>query len=193
MEDRTDPTVKGLSHEMGARAFGLMPLLKTAMAEGNYKVIRFFQTVFSALCLSYVDALVATPDWEVLEVMQKLMEYHSEEGKAVCNFWKVFFMTVSQKKLDKKICADLFEGLIKRAVNISLSKVELPEQIFLDLNSADCDSELLFEIKEGRANFTRILRYVGACVGSKTYWPLLSDRFMTVSYTHLTLPTICSV
>jgi hypothetical protein len=175
-----DPAMKPTKLELGNRVFSLAPLVDPALASGNHVVLSFLQSAFAELSFAYLDALLETPDWKLFEIMQKLMGYQSKKVMEVCNFWKAYFKQVNltkDKEIRKARILSLKE-LIQSLIFISLAKIQITEESFIDLNAANSDDELLKEVKDQRQDYKKVLNYIGACVDAKDYWLLLKDKFL---------------
>eukprot|EP00826_Nyctotherus_ovalis_P052306 TRINITY_DN6610_c0_g1_i2.p2 TRINITY_DN6610_c0_g1~~TRINITY_DN6610_c0_g1_i2.p2 ORF type:complete len:375 (+),score=101.70 TRINITY_DN6610_c0_g1_i2:1295-2419(+) len=171
--------LKEVREELGKRIFALIPLVDQAFAAANYAIIEFLQSTFAAFCLPNVETLIETPDWKLLDVMQKLTAYQSKEVGEVCIFWKRYFKRVGRMKNKevKEACVVALKEVIQALIHVCLNRIQLTEESFLDLNAVNSDDELLREVKDNRHDYRKILISIGMCVKAKDYWMLFEGTF----------------
>lgn len=176
---KQNPQFKEVKEELGKRIFALIPLVDQAFAAANHAIIEFLQSTFAAFCLPNVDVLIETPDWKLLDVMQKLTAYQSKEVVEVCGFWKKYFKRVGRMKSKetKEACVVALKEVIQALIRVCLNRIQLTEESFLDLNAANRDDELLREVKDNRHDYKKILSSIGMCVKAKDYWMLFEGTF----------------
>jgi len=173
--------MKPAKQELGNRVFSLSYLIDSALATENNMVISFLQSVFADLSSKYVNTLLETPDLKLFEVMQKLMGYQSKKLIKVCSFWKDYFKKVNliKDKEARKARILSLKELIQSLILISLNKIQITEETFIDLNAASSDDELLREVKDQRYDYKKVLYSIGACIDAKDYWLLFKEKFLT--------------
>ena len=118
------------------------------------------------------------PSSELLTVMLKLLQYPTADSTNVCKFWKKLFKDIYSinKEEAKKARIASMENILKDALLVCLNRIKLPDETFMSLNKSSEQSEEFVDVMDSRYYFRRILKYIGACLGAKTSWTVVSAR-----------------
>jgi len=176
-----NPAMETAKRDIGMRVIALIPYIQPAIQNKNKPMIECFQLIFTNLGMMYMEKILADPENEIFGVLLSLLAYNKGKIRFMCNFWKKFFKFIYQIKDEKIREAKIiqFEKIFKQALSITIQLLQIPEETFLLLNKTAILDEQFSDLVENRHDYNKIIKYIGGCLGVKTFWSLISEKFKT--------------
>ena len=175
------PALETAKQNIGLKVTSLVSSLDRVIESKNENLIRGFQTIFTTLCRTYIDKVLEDTSSELYIVMLKLLRCSKDRNEDICMFWKLLFKEIYGIK-DMKIKVEkvvALKAIISELVLTCLAKSQLSDEIFMELNKKSDNDEEFAELVDQRFCYGGILKYIGACIGARNFWTVISGRVKT--------------
>ena len=148
------------------------------MAAHNHDMLAGFKMIFVTLSQTYMDKLVDDPTSELLQVMLKLLHASGGSYSEVCGFWKGLYGELNRIEKPEIRTAKLeqFLNVSGQVLMVCVDRMQLEDDVYTALNAAHESDEEFEDAMDHRYHYGKVLKYLGACYGVRTLWPVLAPR-----------------
>ncbi len=148
------------------------------LASKNEAMIEAFRTIFTTLSQTYMDKIIGEPKSDLYPIMLELLRYPQGRYSDICKFWKRLFKEIYATGNAEVKVARLagIKDIIQAAILICLDRMQISGDVFMQMNKKSEHDEEFDDILDQRYYFSKILKYIGACIGAQNAWAIVSPR-----------------